>query len=58
MPVENMRAKEVATYLGIGLSTVWLYVKQGKLHTIKLSERVTIFKKTEIDEFIKRGEKK
>ena len=24
-----MRAKELAKYLGIGLSTVWLYAKQG-----------------------------
>ena len=48
----NMRAKEVAKYLGIGVSTVWLYVKQGKLKTIKLSERVTIFPKDAIDNFI------
>ena len=52
MPVENMRAKEVARYLGIGLSTVWLYVKQGKLKTIKLAPRVTIFPKDAIDSFL------
>jgi len=51
MPV-NLRAKEVAKYLGIGESTVWLYVKQGKLKTIKLSARVTIFRKEAIDDFI------
>ena len=49
---ENMRAKEVAEYLGIGLSTVWLYAKQGKLNPIRLSNRVTIFKKSELDSFI------
>jgi len=48
----NMRAKDVATYMGIGLSTVWLYVKQGKLTPIRVSPRVTIFKRSEIDEFI------
>ena len=53
MPIENMRASEVAKYLGIGLSTVWLYAKQGKLHPTKLSSRVTIFNKKEIDDFIK-----
>lgn len=49
---ENMRAKEASKYLGVGLSTVWLYVKQGKLHPIKLSDRVTIFKKSDLDNFI------
>jgi len=50
--VENMRAKEVAEYLGIGLSTVWLMSKEKKLKPIKLSPRVTIFRKSEIDAFI------
>ena len=49
---ENMRAKGVANYLGIGLSTVWLYAKQGKLNPIKISDRVTIFKRSEIEAFI------
>ena len=26
-----LRPKELAEYLGIGLSTVWLYTKQGKI---------------------------
>lgn len=43
------RAKEVAKYLGVGLSTVWLYAKQGKLIPKKLSERVTVFSIVEID---------
>lgn len=49
MKTNNLRAKEVAQYLGIGLSTVWLYAKQGKLRPIKLSERVTIFNIKEIN---------
>ena len=49
---ENMRAKEAHKYLGIGLSTLWLFVKQGKIRAYKLSDRVTIFKKSELDEFI------
>ena len=49
---ENMRAKEVAEYLGIGLSTVWLYAKQGLLKPINLSPRVTVFRKSDIDAFI------
>lgn len=47
---QNLRAKDVAKYLGIGLSTVWLYVKQGKITPHKLSERVTVFRKEDIDE--------
>ncbi len=44
-----LRAKEVAEYLGIGLSTVWLYSKQGKLSAKKLSKRVTVFSINEVD---------
>ena len=50
--VENMRAKDVAEYLSIGLSTVWLMSKEQKLKPIKLSPRVTIFLKSDIDAFI------
>lgn len=49
---QNYRAKEASEYLGVGLSTVWLYAKQGKLHPVKLSDRVTIFKKEDLDCFI------
>jgi excisionase family DNA binding protein len=49
---QNMRPKEVAKYLGIGLSTVWLYAKQGKLKPYRISERVTVFKRDEVDAFI------
>jgi predicted DNA-binding transcriptional regulator AlpA len=50
--IETMRAKEVAEYIGIGLSTVWLYAKQGLLKPINLSPRVTVFKKADIDAFV------
>jgi len=46
------RPKPAARYLDIGLSTFWLYVKQGKLETTKLSERVTVVKKADLDAFI------
>jgi len=51
---ENYRAKEASTYLSCGLSTIWLYAKQGKITPIKLSDRVTIFKKEDLDNFINR----
>ena len=50
--ITNLRPKEAHKYLGVGLSTLWLYVKQGKLKPIKLSDRVTIFKKDDLDSFI------
>ena len=54
---KNYRPKEVAEYLGIGLSTVWLYIKQGKLKKTKLSDRVTVITKDELDRFIEGGNK-
>ncbi len=44
-----MRAKELAKHLGIGLSTVWLYAKQGKITPKKASDRVTLFEVAEVE---------
>lgn len=49
---ENMRAKDASTYLACGISTLWLWVKQEKIKAYKISERVTIFKRSELDAFI------
>lgn len=49
---EHFRDKQAAQYLGVSTSTIWLYAKQGKLHPIKLSPRVTIFKKNDLDALI------
>jgi len=46
---QKYRAKEVAEYLGIALSTVWLFAKQGKLTPIRVSPRVTVFDIEEIE---------
>ncbi|MCK9337830.1 MAG: AlpA family transcriptional regulator [Arcobacteraceae bacterium] len=46
------RAKEVSYLLGIGLSTVWLYVKNGRLNPIKISSRVTVFDIDEINQLV------
>lgn len=43
------RAKELSKLLGIGLSTVWLYAKQGKLTVKKLSSRVSVFDIQEVN---------
>jgi len=54
---ENMRAKVAHKYLGVGLSTLWHYVAQSKIKAYKLSDKVTIFKKSELDDFINGGAK-
>ena len=46
---QKYRAKEVAEYLGIAISTVWLFAKQGKLTPIRVSPRVTVFDIEEIE---------
>lgn len=50
--MEYLRVKEVAQYMGISVSTVWLFTKQGKLNAIKLSDRVTVWRLSDIDAFI------
>lgn len=52
MEKTNYRPKEAAQYLCVGLSTLWLYIQQGKLKTKKLSDRVTIITKEDLDKFI------
>jgi predicted DNA-binding transcriptional regulator AlpA len=47
-----LRAKEVAEYLSIGLSTVWLYAKEGKLTPKKISNRVTVFDIEELNNLL------
>ena len=37
------RAKELAEYLGIGLSTVWKWAKEGKIKAHNISRGVTVF---------------
>jgi len=53
--VENMRATQASTFLACGKSTLWLWVKQGKIKAYKLSDRVTIFKRSELEAFINAG---
>lgn len=46
---QYLRAKDLAKYLKIGLSTVWLYKKQGKIKSFKLSKKVTLFNIKEVE---------
>lgn len=48
-----IRIKEVMKKTGLARSTVWLWVKDGKLpKPTKLSERVSVWKESDIDEWI------
>jgi len=48
-----IRVKEVAQMLGIGVSTVWLWVKQNRLPQPKrLSSRTTVWRLSDIQNFI------
>ncbi len=53
MPVPKfLRAKDVAQYLSIGKSTVWLLSKNKKLTPIKLSARITVFDIEEVNNLL------
>ncbi len=43
------RAKEVAVYLGVSITTIWNYAKDGKITPKKLSESVTVFDIQEVE---------
>ncbi|AFV98260.1 MULTISPECIES: helix-turn-helix transcriptional regulator [unclassified Sulfuricurvum] len=49
---QNFRVKDASKYLSVCIATVWAYAKEGRLHPIKLSPRVTIFKKSDLDALI------
>ena len=46
-----IRAKEVVEMYGIPESTLWYYVRNGKLKRKKISERVTLFSVADLDNF-------
>ena len=45
---KKYRAKELAEYLGIGLSTVWKWAKEGKIKAHNISKGVTVFDINEV----------
>jgi len=53
---QHYRAKEAAIYLGVNISTIWRYSQLGKLNPIKLSPRITVFKKSDLDRLISTGD--
>lgn len=50
------RAKPAAIFLGIGVSSFWLYVKQGRIQKpLKLTERTSVWPCQYIRELAKTG---
>lgn len=49
MQKKYYRAKELAELLGVGLSTIWRYAKDGKITAYKLSGGVTVFNIEEVE---------
>ena len=46
------RPQEAATYLGVGLSTIWNYIKRGDLTAIKQSRQVTTIPRADLEAFV------
>lgn len=46
---KKVRAKPLALYIGVGVSTIWRWAKQGKIKPYKISAGVTVF---DIDEIM------
>jgi predicted site-specific integrase-resolvase len=44
---KKVRAKPLALYIGVGVSTIWRWAKQGKIKPYKISSGITVF---DIDE--------
>ena len=45
---QKYRAKELAEYLGVGVSTIWRWTKQGKIKSQNISKGVTVFDINEV----------
>jgi excisionase family DNA binding protein len=50
----HFRPKEAAKYLGVSESCIWQLLKRGDLTRYKLSPKVTVLKKSELDEYVQR----
>jgi predicted DNA-binding transcriptional regulator AlpA len=50
--VENYRIPKASKLLGVAKSTLWGYIKQGKIKTKKLSPRVTVIESKELERFM------
>ena len=54
-PDKILRVRTAAETLGVSKSTIWRYAKSGKLTAVKLSQRVTGFRQSEVQALIAGG---
>ena len=54
-PDKILRAPSAAEAMGVSKSTIWRYEREGKLTAVKLSERVTGFRQSEVQALIAGG---
>jgi len=54
-----LRPKQAAQYLNIGVSTLWKWNKENPNfpERIKLGERVTVWRKSDLDNFVNQKQK-
>lgn len=48
---ENMRIRQVVETYPISKATVWRFAKQGKFNSYKLTDGITVFKRSELEAF-------
>ncbi len=46
---ENMRISQVVEAYPVSKSSIWRYVKNGKLKAYKITDGVTVFKRSELE---------
>lgn len=49
------RPKEAGIYLGVGTSTIFLLIREGKLKANKISTQVTLIDKDDLDRLVVGG---
>ena len=53
LPLEMLRPKSAAAYLGLAQSTFWRWVQLGRLPAgIRLSARATVWRRSDLEKFI------
>ncbi len=57
LPRGMMRAKECAAFLGIGKSTFWKWVKEGRIHKgTRYSSRCTVWSYEDLKNFLDKAQ--
>lgn len=49
-----MRPRDAARYLAVGESSIWILASAGELRAVKLSPRVTVFERADLDAYLDR----